>query len=392
LGRIGFNRQNSGTMDSIAQQTRSVFAPVIALNFNSAQFDECKTFLESRVADTERLPVVDPRQLVMTADGRLAETGYRFNAIGFAAVANALMSGLVGVFNDLSGESRNRFNASSESGELAAAVSIYNTALRSRFDVMRERTLLADHRSRTIEGCLGIEHKLLDNAVFFNTIAEELEAAQPNAEFYRAEVIGRELRVYYMDVRSRRTDVYRDPRHTFAAGWYFSNREDAGLAMRATNCLFTKFGPAVDGRSRHTNLRHVGADFFGRATLLIRKAAGNSLDMATVSKAISRLNSVPLNFSEDRAVFNSALAQWMGYLGQFKIGREFAKHIARNAAVIGSDMSPRNPLEAYNDEILTNRNMYDLFCATLRYSKNQYHTVRDLLQSAAMQMLLPTKQ
>lgn len=379
-------------MDSIAQHTRSVFAPVTALNFNSAQFEECKSFLEARVADTERLPVVDPRQLLMTADGRLAELGYRFNAIGFAAVANALMSGLVGVFNDLSGEARNRFTASSESGELAAAVSIYNTALRSRFEVMKERTLLVDHRSRTIEGCLGIEHKLLDNAVFFNTIAEELEAAQPTAEFYRAEIIGRELRVYYIDPRSRRTDLYTDPRHTFAAGWYFSNREDAGLAMRATNCLFTKFGPAVDGRSRHTNLRHVGADFFGRATVLIRKAANSALDMATVGKAISRLNSIPLNFSEDRALFNAAQSQWMNYLSQFKVGREFAKHIARNAAVIGADLSPRSPLDVYTNEILTNRTMYDLFCATLRYSKNQYHTVRDLLQSAAMQMLLPAKQ
>lgn len=378
-------------MESIAQHTRSVFAPVTVLKFTSSQLDDCRLFLEARVADTERIPVVDVRQLLMTADGRLAENGYRFNAIGFAALANSLMAGLVGVFNDLAGETRNRFTESNESGELAAAASIYNTALRSRFDSIRERTLLVDHRAKTIEGCLGIEHKFLDNAVFFNTIAEEIDAAQNAAVFSRAEIIGRELRVYYLNTQSRRTDLYQDARHTFAGGWYFSNREDAGLSMRAANCLFTKFGPAVDGRTRTNNLRHTGADFFGRATVLIRQAVNAGLDMDDARKAIQRLNSVLLNFSEDRATFDAALDQWTNHLGQFKVGRDVAKHIARNAAIVGCDLTPKNPMEAYTDEKLRARTMYDLFCATLRYSKNQYHTVRDLLQSAAMQMLFPAK-
>lgn len=371
------------------QRVRSVFAPVTQLKFNSSQFDDCKAFLATRSADTEAVPIVDVRQLLMAADGRLADSGYRFNAIGFSALANSLMPGLVGVFNDLSGESRNRQAESADSGELAAAVSIYNTALQSRIETIKERTLLLNHRERTVDGCLGLEHKMLDNAVFLNMIADEIDHEQPDGMFYRAEIIGRELRVYYLNTKSRRTDIYIDPRHVFASGWYFSNREDTGLALRASACVFTKFGPAVAGGKRSNRMRHVGADFFGRATLLVRRAVSQTTDMAEVERAVRRLNSQSLNFSDEREVFQAALDQWINYLCHNKVGREPAKHICQNAAIVGADIDPRSPIDAYTKEVLGNRTMYDLFCSILRYSKNQYHTVRDLLQNVAMQMLFP---
>jgi hypothetical protein len=40
-------------------------------------------------------------------------------------------------------------------------------------------------------------------------------------------------------------------------------------------------------------------------------------------------------------------------------------------------------------EALRERTAYDLFCSILRYAKNQYHIQRDVLQAAAMQMLVP---
>lgn len=372
------------------QRVRSVFAPVTQLNFNATQYEDCRAFLESRTADTECVPIVDARQLLMAADGRVAETGYRFNPLGFAAVANALMPGLVGVFNDLAGESRGRYVESSESGELTAAISIYNTALQSRLATIRERVLVLNHREKTVDGCLGLDYKMLDNSAFFNNIADEMQHSQPAAGFYRTEIIGREMRVYYLHPESRRTDIYPDPRHVFAAGWYFSNREDAGLAMRSTTCLYTKFGAAVDGRRRGTHMRHVGADFFGRATMLVRKAAQQHIDMGDVEKAIRRLSGVSLNFSDERPIFNAALDRWVAYLVGFRVGRDSAKHICKNAAIVGADVETRSPIEAYTKEVLAARTMYDLFCSILRYSKNQYHTTRDLLQSVAMQMLFPT--
>lgn len=375
-----------------ASKSRSVFAPVVAFSFNAGQRDECKNFLAQRSADTECIPIVDEAQLTMAADGRIAENGYHFNAIGFSAVSNALISGMNSVFNDLTGESRNAFRTSMTTGDLATAVSIYNMVLKARFENLRERTLLVNHREKTIEGFLGLEHRMLDNFVFFNLAAEELEARQGDAVFYRAELIGRELRLYFIDNKTKRNTLYRDPRHMFAAGWYFSNREDSGLAVRASLCVMTKFGAAIEPKSRTSSVRHAGADLIGRAAIMVGKMVERNVDMDAVTRGVHRISGISLNLSESTKAREAAMNQWVEYLGRFKISREDARQICKNAASVGADIDPRNPMDLYSQEVLSSRTVYDLFCSILRYSRNQYHTTRDLLQSVAMEILLPKKE
>ncbi len=372
---------------SVLHNSRSVFAPVAALSFNAAQRDECRDFLAQRSADTESVPIVDEAQLTMSADGRLVESGYRFNAIGFNAVACSLLSGLSGVFNDLSGESRRNPLATSSPANIATAAAIYNMALKARFESLRERTLLLNHREKSIEGFLGLEHRMMDNVVFFDLVSEEISSRQDAAEFHRAELIGRELRLYYLDTRTKRNTIYKDPKHTFAAGWYFSNREDTGLAMRATRCLFTKFGAAIEPKSSKTSLRHTGADLAGRAGVLISKCVDTTLNMDHVAVGVQRLAGLSLHFSGSKKSIDAATIKLVEYLARFKISREEARSICKNASTVGSDLVPRNPVDAYDKSVLESRTMYDLFCSTLRQSRHQYHTTRDLLQAAAMQML-----
>jgi hypothetical protein len=366
------------------QKSRGVFAPVAALAFNAKQRDACRDFLAHRSEDTEALPIVDEAQLLMAADGRLVESGYRFNAVGFSALATALSPGLNSVFNDLSGESR-RTPATKDT--TAAAAGVYNTVLKAKFESLRERTLLLNHREKSIEGFLGLEHRMMDNVVFFDLVAEEIASRQDTAEFHRAELIGRELRLYYLDTRTKRSTVHTDPSHTFAAGWYFSNREDTGVAMRATTCLFTKFGAATEPRSPETSVRHTGADLSGRAGVLIAKCVGRTLNMDDVTTAVRRLAGISLGFSSSKKAVEASTKKLVEYLVRFKVNREEAKHICKNAAIVGSDLVPRSLIDAYDPKILEARSLYDLFCSTLRHAKNQYHVTRDLLQGAAMQML-----
>lgn len=372
-----------------AHKLRSVFATVQTATFNSVQFDACREFLGRRSADTEAIPIVDEQQLLMSANGSLAENGYRFNAIGFSAIANALVNGLNGVFNELAGETRYRFASSAANGDLTAAVSIYNMVMRARFDSLRERTLLVNHKDKTIEGFLGLDHRMLDNAVFLNLVSETAVDKQPGAEFYRAEIIGRELRIYYADTKTKRRDLYVDPRHTFAGGWYFSNREDTGFAIRASACLLTKFGAALDAGKKKAHVRHTGADLTGRVAMLVSKTLEQNLDMELIGRGVQRAVNTSLGFSPSKTVLDAATNHWMNYLMKRRVGKEDARQICKNAAVVGSDLDARDPIEVYTKEAMTNRNMYDLFCSTLRYSRNQYHTTRDLLQGVAMELLLP---
>lgn len=378
-------------MRAFSNKIRSVFAPTHALAFKAAQYDDCKNFLAKRSAETEIVPIVDENQLIMSTNGAIAETGYRFNAIGFAALSNALVSGLNGIFNDLTGESGRRLDNFTRV-DVASAVNIYNLVLRSRFDALRERTLLVNHQEKTIEGFLGLDHRIVDNSVFLGLVDEEIREKQPDAQFYRGEVVGRELRLYYLDPTTRRNDIYVDPRHTFASGWCFSNREDVGAALRALLCLMTKFGPAIDGDKKSGgHMRHTGADIIGRAAMTIGRVAGQSLDMDVVAKNVTRLMATSLNFTDSKSVIDAATKNWVAFLGRFRVAKEAAQQICKNAAAVGADIDPRNPLDAYSKQALQARTLYDMFCSILRTSRQQFHTTRDAMQTAAMRLLIPSK-
>lgn len=376
-------------MLSATTTVRSVFAPVPAFSFSASQLEECRKFLEMRSASTESVPVVEESQLVMGPDGSIVENGYRFNAIGFRALSSVLSVGLAQLFNELSGENVRQVRTTTRANDIAAAVSIYNTTLRVRFDALRERTLLVNHRERSVEGFLGLDHRMLDNSLFMETVSSELYDKQPQAEFFRAELLGRELRLYFIDPKSRRTDIYTDPRHTFATGWYFSNREDTGNAIRATTCLYTKFGAALSVAGKGGRLNHTGADLVGRTAIMAANVAERSIDMNTVANRVSALMGLSLEFSPDKTTMDAATDKWTSYLMKFKITREDAKQIIRNTAMVGADIEPRDAIDVYTKEVLRQRNAYDLFCSMLRCSRGHYHTLRDLLQTTALELLLP---
>jgi hypothetical protein len=375
-----------------ARPTRGVFAPVTAMYFTAAQRDECREFLATRTAHSECVPVVEESQLLMRADGRLVDSGYRFNALGFEALGRALGPGLVALFNDLSGEvSRRPLDVENLAAEIAAAVSVYNTTLRVRFESLRERTLLVNHQERAVEGFLGLDHRLLDNTSFFDMVTASLQDKQPQAEFYRAELVGRELRLYFLDPATRieSSALAVANGHSLAAGWFFSNREDVGQAVKGSLCLYTRFGAALEPLTNRMKVVHTGSDLVGRTSFMVDSVAGRNLDMPAICRQTRLLASTPLHFSDKKAEHDRAIRHWVSYLCRLKLKADTALAVVKSAALVGADLTPRGPLEAYSKQVLAARTAYDLVCSMLRAAKAEYGAYRDVLQGAAMQMFIP---
>lgn len=366
----------------------TLFAPVTALAFNAQQLADCKQFLEQRSADTEFVPISDPEQLFLAADGRFAENGYRMNYLGFQSLATSLSRGLPPVFLDLLGQySTNRELASAP--DIRAAVSVWNTVVRSRMEVVRERTLLVNRRERVVEGFLGLNHRMLDNAAFLEIVTGEMQAKQPEAQFYRAELIGRELRVFYIDPRTRRKDIYSDSRHTIVGGWSYNNREDQGKSVNAVLCLLTRFGVALERPRNNMRLTHVGADITGRTSIMVAKAAAREVDMTAVLSQIGKLQTVALGFTDEPEKFEKTLDSLVTQLSRRGVHRTDAKLIVRNAAMVGADLTERDPVDVYTRSVLGSRTAYDLVCSLLRFARNEPPPSRDRWQAVAMDMLMP---
>lgn len=375
-------------MPPLASPAQSVFAQIVALSFSARQENECVTFLQKRSDSSDLITISDESQLRLAADGRLIETGYRFNLLGFFSVCRAISGGLSRVFGEVSGLTPSKLYAL-DACNVPAAVSIYNTALRVRFELLRERTLLVDNSTRSVDGFLGLNHKFLDNAIFLETILAAMREQQPSAIFQRAELVGRELRVYILDQDTRRTDVYTDPAHTYATGWYFCNREDSGNAVKALPCLFTKFGVAIDESGARKRVIHAGSDLIGRATDLIRSTYFKKIDLNIVRERVAALNGQPLGFEDGGPAFSETVKKWTNYLVRFGIPREMAAVIAKNAGVVGKDLEPRDPLDVFTKKVLAGRTGYDLVCSTLRYARNLPSNHREKVQSVGMALLLP---
>lgn len=368
----------------------SIFAPIVALSFSAHQAQDCADFLVRRNENFEVVPISDEAQLLLRGDGRLVENNYRFNAISFAAVCQAISGGLGRVFGEISGETPSKL-AYADLWSVPAAVSIYNTALRVRFEALRERSLLVDHNAKVVDGFIGLNHKFLDNATFFTIIREQVARERPAAKFHRAELIGRELHLYYIDPTTRRTDIHENSSHSFAAGWYFCNREDSGNSIRTIPCLYTKFGLALLPDNRKYRLVHVGADLVGKTEGAVSRALTYEFDMPALRQRVQELVAQPLGFTDNKPEFDAAVAKWTTVLFQRGINKPDNELIVKNAAMVGSDLTPANPLVAYSREILTRRTVYDLVCAICRYARNQPTTEREKFQAVAMTFLVPEK-
>jgi hypothetical protein len=371
------------------KKQRSIFVPVTALSFAQTQEQDCVDLVAKRSAHTELVPLSDVEQLTLTASGKLVENGYRFNMLGFISVCDAIVPGLHRVFSELSGESPSKF-IDVDAYNLPAAVSIYNEALRVRFESLRERNLLVDHDDRVIDGFLGLNHKLLDNSVFLEVIQNARIAKTAETIFYRAELVGRELRVYILDPASRRTDVHKNPEHVFASGWYFCNREDSGNSVRAIPCMYTRFGVALRLEKTKNRLAHVGTDLSGRAERLVNRTFNQTVDMAEIAARVRALLKFKLGFTDKKTEFDAASKKWTTYLVSFGLSKDIAKTIVRNAAMVGADIEPRNPLEVFTGKVMAERNGYDLVCSVLRHARNQPTHVREKIQTVGMALLLPT--
>lgn len=367
---------------------RSIFASIVALSFSAQQEKDCAAFIAKRGVNTEIVPISDEAQLTLKADGRLVENGYRFNLISFLAVCQAISGGLSRVFGEISGEMPSKF-VDADSCSIPAAVSIYNTALRVRFESLRERSLIVDHSSRAVDGFLGLNHKLLDNSIFFELIKERIASCGTAAVFQRAELVGRELRVYIINPTTKCADIHPNSLHTFACGWYFCNREDSGNSIRAIPCLFTRFGIATLPEQQNYRLVHVGSDLVGKTTTMLDRSLRYSFDMAALRKQIPVLCGLSLGFTEDRTTRDAAIDRWSAILLQKGVHKNGVTAIMKNAMEVGADVEPRNPLDVFTDKVLETRSVYDLFCSICRYARNQPTAIRERLQAIAAEFLFP---
>ena len=217
------------------------------------------------VADLDDVTIKSPigsiRELQLSPEGRLQNTGHRLSLLAFTQLCRFVATGLSGLLFDVSGY-RMRTQTADIACSLPTAVKIYNTCLDLRFHSykgLHSKQMIRNRETGVIEGIVGAKYRYLPHRELYDAVKELLASHQPPAVFHGATLVGRRLGMVFrltspmFTVRGSRT------RAKFFGRDYFANSEKGESGISACtmlipqsvtqSCLGYQFG---DGRLSHS--------------------------------------------------------------------------------------------------------------------------------------------
>lgn len=354
---------------------------------------ELESLLESQ-ADTKPVRIGSLADVLLDRQGRI-QGRYRLTAPALMQLGSTLGPGLGQLALNLAG-ARPRLDVSGEVESPELAVRIVNDMIRLRFELLRGRGMIVDHRARVVEGFVGSRYRFLGNYEFYSRARKALPR---EAKFHEAVVVGRQAMFRFLAPGPLRTLTSPSGREEpFYAGWHFSNGELGDCCVRASAFLYRAWSDtsSIETFNRATSFMHSRGPTFERRLerlfdtalrrvetlgaaaeklpLLLRRRLGFGAEGAKTSERVDRLarllSNKDLGVSVVRDAIYRALAQ-----GSYKRDR---------VDVVSAESWGR---QANLVEIAARRTAFDLYNALGAVAKGLSVTAREHTEVAAYRLL-----
>lgn len=368
--------------------SRQLYANPGGVAFRRGELSRLDAYLATKDANTSVLPITALEDVLLTPEGVTQADGYRYTAMGFAQIAQEVATGLSMLLSDVSGAVR-RPDAEPTHYDLPAAISMFNTVLTLRFDLLQRKRIIRDDQEQLIDGIVGSNTRFMENRGFFQQAAASTQLSGIPVEFFAAKSAGRRLTLWFRS-QSPVFQVFVDRTPVeFWAGYYFFNGEATGTSLRGTDAIFTPYGCALGPFPKGGRVRHYGTNFLRRAEALFNRLMERELKLDIMQDGAERLLQTSLKLvgdDEERAFQRERLIQVLCRRG---IGQYVATDIVDNAMLVGSDRKPQ-PAHRRVDPtgIFAGRTAFDLYCSLLRRSKNLGLGRRERVEQVAYDLLL----
>ena len=157
--------------------------------FGTQQYAEFMDFLESPENNCVVQTISTPDDLLLDADGQ-TKAGFRYSWSGFKSIATLLCDGLITTLLDMTGIRQSK----QQKGlcDFPAAVSLFNTLVRLRFERFHSSQMISSIGTKTIDGIVGQSYQFLSNRRY----VELLQAQDMPAKFLAAEIVGRKMSLW----------------------------------------------------------------------------------------------------------------------------------------------------------------------------------------------------
>ncbi len=356
--------------------------------FRASEGDELAAYLARRDRATRLLPIEQLATLAMNPDGTTQQGGYRYTVAGFQQLAQVLAPGLSTLVPELAGCFR-RANAAQEFFDLTAAISLFNSVLTLRFELLQQKRLICNDQTKVLEGLAGSAHQCFDNQAVYRQATAAMQAAAVPTQFFGGEVVGRRLSLWYRSQAPLCRITQARQEYPFWTGYYFCNGEATGTSLRGTLAIYNRWGSCLERFQPGFRVMHAGRFFERRSEQLFQTVVGRTQDVRVLRPHLEDLLRRNLKLTGDE----DARLQQQGRLTRIlarrrEIPQLVAADIVRKAMYVGQDKQPRTAQEMADPQLLAARTEYDLFCALLRQSRKLGPSRREHLEHVAYDLLM----
>jgi len=355
--------------------------------FTRGTENKLEQFLAKMEKATSALPVVDPEELQLAADGTTKRGGFRYTSYGFRQVTQLICPGLSKMLVDLSGTIK-RPNLDPKMYFPREAQYILNNALDLRGGLLSSYRIIRNEDSKLIEGLIGAKHRTLENLDSYRQMRDAVESLTTDVEFYSGLVIGRQLTLWYRNKTPVFTIDTPKERVTYFPGYYFSNGEATGNSVRGTFAVYSRHGICLRPFKQSNRVTHIGRDFNIRLNKMFTSVLSEEISADKLEQGCNDLLDTSLGYADldkqERKRRDKKLIRDMGNVG---IPKRIAESVLGEALYVGSNEGSSVPPVYELNAVFGTRTVYDLFAASLRAARMLPANLREKAEQSAYQIM-----
>lgn len=358
---------------------RSIVERQPVQTFDAEQETALVEYLEHIDNCTIKQLISSPKDIELRADGRLLINGYSLTPLAFKQLCRFVAKGLYGLVADVGAVIGNARSLDAYTSP-ALATEIINKVVRLRFNVpdgISCKALILNTENQTVDGIVGARYRYVPSHQLYTSVKDMLDQGA-DIELMRASLHGRRFAFTFRNVASIYGLGVFGP---MLATLYFSNSEAGEAGIHAGAGLVLEHAHML-GELKH--VAHVNQDFETRLQSLVTWACKeHKWRIAKFAFYADRLRA-SLNIVHENKISQHRRRELTRRISK-RIGTILAEEVMRKALFQGAD-GTAIPAKISVEEVAM-RTHRDLALTLSREGEGRYHTIRELCERAAFDII-----
>jgi hypothetical protein len=367
---------------------RSLWRDIETFEFEANEEQAFFKHIDELNSKTSCLCVADPSELMLDMTGTVRSNGLKFTTQALDQLCNQMLYGLKRPIKLLAGEQLTANAALGCKPDIAAASSVLNTVIKSRFNALAGCKLIVNDSTKSIDGVIGSTVEFTPHSDTVYSLLDHMTAFSGSPAFHYAHLNGRSLMLFLLSKEPKFP-----PGKTTSYHW--------GVSMLNSEIVPTK------GHLRHLVCR-MPADLYASGVFqgergTFSKGAMNSdkyfgtqiakmheaAEEFDLLAAFRRLKAIPWVVPADRMQRGHFFRKWqdtIGFKGSFA---KLSLKILHRTYLFGSSVSKEEEIDN-PEELITlkvERTLFDLFTSAMYYASISAPSLSGKLQQFAFNVL-----